>query len=114
MKNIKLFIPVIAALVILLAACKKDDNADKNKPFIEMLGYSTVYVALDMPYDDAGAIAWDVTATGDTIDITDRMVTVNNVNIHVEGTYDVTYNVSDEAGNAADEKVRTVKVVIGK
>ena len=114
MRYFKHFIIAVAILAFAITSCKKDDNDDKNKPFIEMLGYSTVYVAIDMPYDDAGAIAWDVTATGDTINITDRMITVNNVDTHAEGTYEVTYNVQDEAGNAADEKVRTVKVVIGK
>ena len=114
MKNLRYILFAILAGTLLISACKKDDNADKSKPFIEVLGYDPVYTALGMPYVDAGALAWDVTATGDTVDITNRLVTEDNVNIQVADTYEVTYNVSDEAGNAADERKRQVKVVIGK
>ncbi|RLD46269.1 MAG: hypothetical protein DRI88_07800 [Bacteroidetes bacterium] len=114
MKNVKYLLLTLMAVTLLISACKKDDNADKAKPFIEVLGYDPVYTALGLPYIDAGALAWDVTATGDTVDITSRLVTQNNVDTQVAGTYEVTYNVTDEAGNAADERKRQVKVVIGK
>lgn len=114
MKQLKYLFFILLAIAILFPACKKDDNADTNKPFIEVLGYDPVYTALGLPYVDAGAIAWDITATGDTVDITDRLVTEDNVNIQVAGTYEVTYNVTDEAGNAAEERKRQVKVVLGR
>ena len=39
------------------------------------------------------------------------MVVVNKVDTSVPGTYKVTYNVSDKAGNTAAEVTRTVDVV---
>ena len=114
MENIKYLLLAIIAVTLINAGCKKTDNGDTAKPFIELLGYDPVYTAMGLPYVDAGAIAWDITIDGDTIEITDRMVTTDNVNVNVAGNYEVTFNVSDEAGNEADERKRMVKVVIGK
>jgi peptidoglycan hydrolase-like protein with peptidoglycan-binding domain len=57
-------------------------------------------------YLDAGATA------NDNVDgnITANIVTVNPVNTGVAGTYTVTYDVSDAAGNAAAQVSRTVVV----
>lgn len=114
MKNLTYFLIVAIALALAFSGCKKDDNGDKEKPYIEMLGYASINHSLGMPYNDAGAIAWDITMEGDTIDISNRLVVDNKVNVNTAGTYYVTYNVSDEAGNSADENKRTVHVVIGK
>ena len=51
-------------------------------------------------YEDSGATASD-NYDGD---ITNDIVTVNNVNRATFGTYTVTYNVSDSSGNNADQK----------
>ena len=114
MKKLNYLLFAIAIVTLFSLSCKKTDDGDTAKPFIELLGYSPINHSIDMPYVDAGAIAWDITIDGDTIEITDRLVTTDNVNINVAGSYEVTYNVSDEAGNAADERKRAVKVVIGK
>jgi hypothetical protein len=58
-------------------------------------------------YTDAGATASD-NVDGD---ITGSIVTVNSVNTGSLGTYNVTYNVTDANGNAADQVTRTVNVV---
>lgn len=79
---------------------------DVTKPVITLLGSNPVNIDLGTSYTDAGA-----TATDDIDgDITSRIVTVNPVNVNVAGTYTVTYNVSDVAGNAATEVTRTVNV----
>jgi len=114
MKNIKYLLLAIIAVALINEGCKKTDDGDTVKPFIELLGNSYIIHSLGFPYVDAGAIAWDVTVDGDTIEITNRMVTDDNVNINVAGNYEVTFNVSDEAGNAADERKRMVKVDITK
>jgi len=108
MKKILFFI----TLFLLLGwGCKKSYNPkDTNKPFIIMLGDNPTYSELGKPYDDAGADAFDITATGDTINISSRLKTTNNININKVGKYAVRYNVSDTAGNAADEKTRAVFV----
>ena len=55
---------------------------------------------------DAGASATD-NVDGD---ITAKIVVTGEVNSSVAGTYTLTYNVSDAAGNAAQSVSRTVEV----
>ena len=61
---------------------------------------------LGSTYTDAGATAVD-NIDGD---ITANIVTVNSVDVNTVGTYTVTYNVSDAAGNAATQVTRTVNI----
>ena len=74
----------------------------------------TTWSAELSPYVDAGAKAWDVTENNDTIDITSRLVVTENVDVNTIGDYNVKFNVTDEAGNHADEKDRLVKVILTK
>lgn len=105
----------VFAVLLLATACKEDSKTESNKPFIVLQGSTPLYWSQGVsPYVDPGAVAWDITAENDTIDITDRMVVSDNVNVDALGEYSVNYNVSDEAGNQADEKSRVVKVVITK
>jgi Bacterial surface protein, Ig-like domain len=104
---------IVISVIFFADGCKKS-NGDTNKPFIIILGDNPVYTPLGGEYVDAGAEAWDVTEVGDTVDISNRLEVNSNVDINNEGDYQVKYDVSDEAGNNADEKIRTVKVVIGK
>ena len=79
---------------------------DVIKPVITLSGDVEVSLELGTPYTDSGATASD-NIDGD---ITSSIVTINNVDIYTVGTYSVTYNVSDAAGNAADEVTRTVNI----
>ena len=79
---------------------------DNTKPVITRNG-ANVTVTQGNTYTDAGATAFD-TQDGD---LTAQIVTVNPVNTNVLGTYTVRYNVTDSAGNIADEVTRTVTVV---
>ena len=72
------------------------------------------YSVQGQPYIDPGAEAFDITEPGDTIQINDRLQTSDNINVDIEGIYQVLYNVSDEARNNADQQVREVKVLLGK
>lgn len=112
----KLLAPITFLLfaLSLSISCKKNDNGDKNKPFINVNPPNPKYWAQDLPYVDAGAEAWDITEAGDTININDRLEINSNVNVNITGEYQVFYNVSDEAGNNADQKKREVKVVLTK
>ncbi len=103
---------VILFLVVFLGSCRKAKTKDLTKPFIVMLGSNPVYTQLDSTYTDAGAKAYDVQQNGDTLDISTRIQVTNDVNIHKKDIYKVYYNVSDAAGNKADEKTRTVIVEI--
>ena len=81
-------------------------NIINNPPVITLLGDAEVNVDYDSTYTDAGATAFD-TADGD---ITSRIVTNNPVDTSAAATYEVTYNVTDLEGAAADEVTRTVIV----
>ena len=80
---------------------------DTTAPVITLLGDDPVEVYEGDTYTDAGATASD-DVDGD---LTASIVVVNPVDTAVLGTYTVTYNVSDAAGNAATEVTRTVNVV---
>lgn len=79
---------------------------DSALPVITLTGSDPVTVECDTAYTDAGATAVDV-CDGD---LTASILTVNPVNTLLPGTYTVTYNVTDGAGNAALEITRTVDV----
>jgi hypothetical protein len=80
---------------------------DTTAPVITLTGEEVVTIEVGSTYTDAGATASD-NYDGD---ITDKIVTVNSVNNKVVGSYNVRYNVSDAAGNAAAAATRTVHVV---
>lgn len=76
-------------------------------PVISLNGYATVYVKCNDPYVELGATAWS-DCDGD---LTNRIVINNSqVDTSMPGAYYVTYNVMDEGGQSALEKVRTVVV----
>lgn len=101
---------IFLAFTFILFSCKKKDKKPKDTtpPVIALIGDASVYSSKDSVYVDAGATATD------NIDgnITSKIQVANSVNIHVEGTYKVKYNVSDAAGNKAPEASRTVTVNI--
>lgn len=105
---------LVAVLLSFSSSCKKDAIGDGTVPVIIVLGLNPINWALDLQYVDSGAIAYDITPAGDTIYITNQITTTNNVNVSSVGDYEVKYNVSDESGVAAIEKIRAVKVVVGK
>jgi large repetitive protein len=80
---------------------------DTAAPVITLNGATPVAVQCGAAYSDAGAVAMDACSG----DLTAHIVTVNPVNTAVPGTYMVTYNVSDDAANAAMQATRTVNVV---
>lgn len=81
---------------------------DTTPPVITLNGDATVDLNVGDSYTEAGA-----TATDDTDgDISGNIVVGGDtVDTSVAGTYIVTYNVSDAAGNAATEVTRTVNVI---
>jgi hypothetical protein len=79
---------------------------DVTIPVITLIGDAEVSLELGSTYTDAGVTAVD-NIDGD---ITSSIVTVNPVDANTVGTYTVTYNVSDAAGNAAVQVARLVKI----
>ncbi len=84
---------------------KSQTEKDTKKPTITLFGAETVKTTLGKKYKDKGATAKD-NVDGD---ITDKIKTTSDVDTSKEGTYKVTYTVSDKAGNTAS-KERTVIV----
>lgn len=80
--------------------------ADTVKPEIILNGDSTVTLQIGQSYSDAGA-----TATDDVDgDITSKIKTTGTVETNKAGTYTISYDVTDVAGNAATTVTRTVIV----
>jgi MprA protease rhombosortase-interaction domain-containing protein len=79
---------------------------DTDAPVIQLLGEASVEVEVGTTYQDSGATATD------SIDgnLTARIVTNNPVNPRIIGTYTVTYDVTDNSGNAATRATRSVRV----
>jgi len=79
---------------------------DTDKPVIQLVGEASVEVEVGTTYQDSGATATD------SIDgnLTTRIVTNNPVNPRIVGTYTVTYDVTDNSGNAASRVTRSVRV----
>jgi len=82
-------------------------NPDTTAPVITLNGSATVNLNVGDTYTELGATASD-NIDGD---ISANIVIGGDVvNTNVAGTYIVTYNVSDVAGNAANQVTRTVNV----
>ncbi len=83
-------------------------NIDKTAPVITLNGDSNIDIMRNSTYTDAGATALDNTDGN----ITGSIQIVGQVDTSIPGTYLITYNVSDSAGNAATEVTRTVNVIL--
>uniref|UniRef100_UPI000A634811 immunoglobulin-like domain-containing protein n=1 Tax=Kordia zhangzhouensis TaxID=1620405 RepID=UPI000A634811 len=81
---------------------------DTLKPVITLLGDNPITLPINTTYTDAGATAFD-NIDGD---ITNAIQVTGSVDATTAGTYTLFYNVSDAAGNEANEVTRTVHVVI--
>ncbi|MES9944380.1 MAG: DUF5011 domain-containing protein [Candidatus Thiodiazotropha sp.] len=108
---------LLLTLMILLNGCDEEsglddtaDATDKTPPEIALLGANPFELSTGNTFTDPGATATDdvdgdisanIMVGGDTVDIT------------TPGTYALTYDVSDAAGNAASQVTRTVVVSDG-
>jgi hypothetical protein len=82
-------------------------SADTSPPVITLVGPASLTLPVGDAYVEQGANATD-DVDGDISD--DIVIDSSAVDTGVAGTYAVTYNVSDAAGNAAAEVTRTVEV----
>jgi|GEM_PF-905663 len=80
---------------------------DTTPPVITLNGANSLTVECHTSFTDPGATASDNCAGN----LTSSIVVTGSVNANAPGTYTLTYNVSDPAGNAATPVSRTVKVV---
>ncbi len=82
---------------------------DITAPVITITGDATINLTVGDAYTDAGATASD----NKDGDITSNIAKTGEVNASMAGTYPISYNVSDAAGNDATEVTRTVIVTDG-
>lgn len=82
-------------------------SEDTTAPTLTLRGDSYMEVAQNSTFTDPGADAYDETDG----DIDHRIQVTGSVNTTAPGTYTLTYNVSDVAGNPASPATRTVKVL---
>ncbi|CAL2093834.1 immunoglobulin-like domain-containing protein [Tenacibaculum sp. 190524A05c] len=83
-------------------------TVDVTAPTITLNGDAMVTISQGTAYNDAGANATDDLDGDITANI---VVGGDTVDVNTIGTYTITYNVSDAAGNAAAEVTRTVEVI---
>jgi hypothetical protein len=81
---------------------------DTEAPIITLNGASTINLNVGEAYTELGATATDNIDGNITSSI---VIGGDTVNSNIGGTYLVTYNVSDAAGNDATEVTRTVNVI---
>ena len=80
---------------------------DTTNPVITLNGSATITLNKGDIYNEAGATATD---NPGSVNLTANITTTGTVNPDVAGTYTVTYNVTDAAGNTATAITRTVTV----
>jgi hypothetical protein len=95
------------SLPVAITLVEEGAGADLIPPVISLIGSSQIFVDQDDAYVDPGATATD-NVDGN---LTSSIVTVNPVNTALPGAYLITYNVSDAAGNAANQVTRQVLVI---
>ena len=83
-------------------------SVDETPPVITLLGDAAIFRGQDLVFIDPGAIAEDDVDGDISADIA---VGGEIVDTSMTGTYSITYNVTDAAGNSAAEVTRTVSVV---
>ena len=79
---------------------------DTGSPTITLNGPATINHEINVPYSDAGAVATD--EFGEIISA--NVIPTGSVNANAKGTYTLTFNISDESGNAAPTVTRQVNV----
>jgi GEVED domain/Subtilase family/Bacterial surface protein, Ig-like domain/MAM domain, meprin/A5/mu/Secretion system C-terminal sorting domain/Fibronectin type III domain len=84
-------------------------NPDTTAPVITLVGASIINLNVGDTYTEQGATATDDVDGDITASI---VIGGDTVNTNVSGTYVVTYDVSDAAGNAATQVTRTVNVTV--
>ncbi|HEX8699137.1 MAG TPA: DUF5011 domain-containing protein [Myxococcaceae bacterium] len=80
---------------------------DETLPTLTLNGAAFVTHTCNTPWQDPGATATDVCYAS----VSEAVVRTGEVNAWAEGTYTVTYSVSDASGNSAPPVTRTVEVV---
>ena len=85
-------------------------NVDDHRPLLFLNGDAALFQEAMIPYVDAGAHWTDANDSSGTVVATGNSTAEGVVNIGIPGTYQLTYNAVDAAGNAAYPIYRQVTV----
>lgn len=107
MLNRKLIVAFVASVGLFFGIYSFAQTGDNEAPVITLKGDAKQTIEVGSKYVEKGATAID----DDDTDLTDEIIIDGKVDENKVGTYKITYNVSDSAGNDAEEVVRTVYVV---
>jgi len=88
-----------------------EPDQDNTPPEITLTGQNPISIEITSPFDFTYGISAYDKVDGD---LTDKITITGNLNTAVLGTYYLYYNVSDNSGNNAQQKVRTIEVINGK
>ena len=80
---------------------------DTVSPVISLIGDSMITIEVGGSYEDKGATAQDVVDG----DLSDQIKVTGEVVANRVGNYQLTYAVTDAAGNVATEKIRSVRII---
>ena len=80
---------------------------DTTSPVITLVGDSMITIEVGSKYEDNGATAKDIVDG----DLSSLIKVTGEVNANRAGNYQLTYAVTDAAGNAASAKIRSVRVI---
>ena len=86
---------------------EKPKPVDKVPPVVDLIGETTLQILVGSEYDEPGYSATD----DQDGNITEHVKIVGEVNASKAGNYQLTYSVSDDAGNISDEVIRTIVVI---
>lgn len=104
--NKQTIIIVLAVIFVVLSIYITTKEEDTKAPVIKLKGDKIVELKVGSKYKESGA-----TVTDNSNAKISAKIDSSDVNVKKVGTYEVTYNAKDGAGNKAKEVVRTVKVV---
>jgi hypothetical protein len=85
---------------------QKPKPIDKVPPVVDLIGETTLQILVGSEYDEPGYSATD----DQDGNITEHVKVVGEVNASKAGNYQLTYSVSDDAGNVSETVTRTVVV----
>lgn len=81
---------------------------DTTKPVLSLLGNDTINLEMNDRYTEYGATASDNVDSSDELNST--ILITHKLNTNLPGSYTITYNVKDKAGNSATPITRVVNV----
>jgi len=98
---------LFAFLLLFAIACREKDV---YPPEIKLSGDPVIAIFRKDSFTDPGAKGSDFIGNGETRDISNRIMRIGEVDILSAGQYELTYELTDEAGNNAEAQSRTVVV----